>query len=70
MVPLTTNLRLAGGRGNVSVPRGHVGLAKDSVVNVSQVVVVDRNRLVGRAGDLAPLLMEDVDSGLRLVLDL
>lgn len=70
MVPLTTNLRLAGGRGNVSVPRGHAGLAKDSVVNVSQVVVVDRNRLVGRAGDLAPLLMEDVDSGLRLALDL
>lgn len=52
------------------MPRGHAGLAKDSVVNVSQVVVVDRNRLVGRAGDLAPLLMEDVDSGLRLVLDL
>ncbi|MDO4259870.1 MAG: type II toxin-antitoxin system PemK/MazF family toxin [Actinomycetaceae bacterium] len=67
---LTSNLRLAAAPGNVEIPRGVAGLAKDSVVNVSQTLVVDRSRLVELAGTLPYQLMFQVDEGLRLLLDL
>jgi len=69
-VGLTTNVRTAGSPGNVSLARGQGGLAKDCVVNVSQLITVDRNSLSERIGSLAPRLMDQVDAGLRLVLDL
>lgn len=69
-VGLTTNVRTAGSPGNVPLARGQGGLAKDCVVNVSQLITVDRNSLSERIGSLAPRLMDQVDAGLRLVLDL
>lgn len=47
---LTTNLRLAQAPGNVLVAAGEAGLSRDSVVNVSQVVTVDKAFLTERAG--------------------
>lgn len=67
---LTSNLRLAAAPGNVEIPRGVAGLAKDSIVNISQTLVVDRSRLVELAGILPYHLMFQVDDGLRLHLDL
>jgi mRNA interferase MazF len=69
-VVLTSNLRLLDAPGNVLVPARASGLKKDSVANVSQVVTIDRDSLVKRAGRLETALMHDVDQGLRLALAL
>ena len=69
-VVLTSNLRLVEAPGNVLVPADASGLPKDSIANVSQVVTVDRAFLTERAGRLRGRVMEAVDEGLRLALDL
>lgn len=69
-VVLTSNTRLLDAPGNVLLPARDTGLPRDSVANVSQVVTLDRDYLVEKAGRIAPALMAQVDAGLRLVLEL
>jgi mRNA interferase MazF len=69
-VVLTTNLRLLEAPGNVLIPAKASGLPKDSVANVSQLVTVDRDFLLERAGRLRGQTMKDLENGLRLVLGL
>ena len=69
-VVLMTNVRLVEAPGNVLLPAKATGLPKDSVVNVSQVMTVDRDFLLERAGRVRGQLLKDVDKGLRLVLAL
>jgi mRNA interferase MazF len=47
---VTSNLRLATAPRNVESPQAAAGLARESVVNVSQTLVVDRRRLLSRCG--------------------
>jgi mRNA interferase MazF len=70
VVAVTSNLRLAAAPGNVALAAGSAGLDRDSVVNVSQVVTLNKGDLSKRAGVLDGLNMEQVDLGLRLALDL
>lgn len=67
---LTSNLRLADAPGNVLVSKGESGLPKDSVVNVAQIVTIDRSALTERVGKLSARIRERIDDGLRLVLEL
>ena len=67
---LTGNLRASNFPGNVLVRRADTGLPMDSVVNVSQIVTVDRNELDARVSQLPKPVMSLVDEGLRLILDL
>lgn len=67
-VVITSNLRLAEAPGNVFVPAEDSGLPKDSVVNVSQVVTVDKTLLSVRVNKIAPRYMRAVNEGLKLVL--
>lgn len=67
---LTTNLRLAEAPGNVLVAAEETGLPRDSVVNVSQVVTIDKSFLVERAGQLGSRMKVAVDNGLRIALAL
>lgn len=67
---LTTNLRLAAMPGNVLVPAGLTGLTSDSVVNVTQLVTLDRDDVEERVGTVPAWLMEEIDRGLRRVLAL
>jgi len=69
-VVLTSNLRLVDAPGNVLIPGKAAGLPRDSVANVSQVIIVDRDFLTEPAGRLRGQLLKDVDNGLRLVLAL
>jgi len=70
VVALTSNLRLAAAPGNVPLAAGSAGLEKDSVVNVSQVVTLDKSDLSRQLGTLDGLKMGQVDAGLRLALNL
>jgi mRNA interferase MazF len=67
---LTSNLRLAEAPGNVFLPASVSGLPKDSVVNVSQLITVDREFLKEQCGRVPARLMRSIDEGLRLVLSL
>ena len=67
-VAMTSNLVLANAPGNVRIPARVSGLIKASVVNVSQVITVDKTFLTGRAGALNSKYLREVEDGLRLVL--
>lgn len=70
VVIVTSNLSLAKSPGNVLLPSYLSGLTRDSVANVSQVVTVDRTLLTDYVTNLPDSLMDEIDEGLRLVLDL
>jgi mRNA interferase MazF len=67
---ISTNVQLAEAPGNVFLPALAVGLPRDSVVNISQLLTLDRSFLTEHAGTLPPRLQRSVDEGLRLVLQL
>jgi mRNA interferase MazF len=67
---LTTNQRLAAMPGNVLVPASLSGLPADSVVNVTQLMTIDRKDLEECIGSVPLWLMDEVDRGLRRVLAL
>ncbi len=67
---ITSNLRLGDAPGNVRLTRKASGLSKDSVVNVSQLITVDKSFLTERVGRLAPEALHSVESGIRLALGL
>ena len=67
---VTSNLRLAEAPGNVSLGRRSAGLPRDSVVNVSQLVTVDKRVLTSRIGRVPADALREVDAGIRLALAL
>jgi mRNA interferase MazF len=67
---VTTNMERALAPGNVRLARRMSRLPKDSVVNVSQVLTLDRSLLAERVAMLPERAMFEIDAGLRLVLAL
>ncbi len=68
VVVITSNIQLAEAPGNVLLPREVSSLSRDSVVNVSQILTLDKTFLVERTGSLPDYLQEEIDNGLRTVL--
>ncbi len=69
-VVLMTKLRLLESPGNVLVSAKMSGLPRDSVANITQVITIDRDFLLERAGRLRGQPLKDLEKGLRLVLGL
>ena len=69
-VVITSNLRLADAPGNVLLSQKDSGLRRKSVVNISQLITVDRSLLTEKVGRLAPEKLHEVELGIRLVLGL
>ena len=67
---IASNLALAHAPGNLLLSRRSAGLERESVVNVSQVVTVDKRFLIEPAGKLSGSQLRQVEEGLRLVLAL
>lgn len=67
---ITSNTGLAAMPGNVFLPATSSGLPKDSVVNVTALVTLDKTDLHAESGYLPAALMSEVDRGLRRVLGL
>ncbi len=67
---VTTNEALALAPGNVLLERRDSGLPRRSVVNVSQLITLDRDLLSSRVRLLPSHVLVEVDAGLRLVLGL
>jgi len=64
---ITSNLGRSRAPGNVALKKGDANLPKASVVNVSQVLTVDKSELVERIGKLPARAVEAVGEGLNLL---
>ncbi|MEP6904271.1 MAG: type II toxin-antitoxin system PemK/MazF family toxin [Actinomycetota bacterium] len=69
-IVITKNLELARAPGNVAVTARVSRLPVDSVVNVSQVITIDKAMLTEFVSTLPNKKMEKIEEGLRLVLSL
>ena len=67
---ITSNIQLAAAPGNARLMLEESGLPRESVINVSQLITLDRRYLTARVGRLPPEQLTDLDEGLRLVLSL
>jgi mRNA interferase MazF len=67
---ITSNTALAAMPGNVFLPAVVSGLPKDSVINVTGLITLDKSDLGEPVGYAPASLMDDVDRGLRRVLGL
>ena len=65
---ITSNLQLADMPGNVRLRKGEGGLARASVVNVSQPRTVDRQQLRKQIGDLSSRRTRNILRGVALLL--
>lgn len=69
-VVITSNLRLADAPGNVLLSKKESGLPKKSVVNVSQLITVDKSFFTEKIGSIDATILKEVEAGIRLVLSL
>jgi mRNA interferase MazF len=63
-------MRLADAPGNVRITRRVSGLPRDSVVNVSQLITLDKQMLVENVSRLPAQSLREVEAGIKLVLAL
>jgi len=69
LCPLTSELKWADAPGNVLLRKGEANLPKRSVVNVSQLITVDKADLLERIGVLSRPRLHQVLQGVMLVLE-
>ncbi len=67
---ITGNMRISKAKGNVLITSNQSGLPKDSVINVSQLLTVDKSILIEYVSNLSESKINLVDEGLRVVLSL
>jgi mRNA interferase MazF len=67
---ITSNLRLVDAPGNVLLSKKESGLPKKSVVNVSQLITVDKSFLTEKICNIGTLKLKEVEAGIRLVISL
>lgn len=67
---MSANLALASAPGNTLLKAKTSGLPRDAVVNVSQIVTLDKQLLTQRVKKLDETVMREIDEGLGLVLAL
>jgi len=67
---ITSNLRLLQSEGNVALRKTESRLTKDLVVNVTQLLAIDRADLVECVTSLSAKTMRQIDVGIRFSLDL
>ena len=67
---INSNTKLAAAPGNVFLSKRSVKLGRESVVNVSQIVTLDKTFLTERVGRMPAPKFREVEEGVRLVLAL
>ena len=68
VIPITTNLVLADAPGNVLLEKEESGLSKDSVIVVSQISSIDRNRLIEKINRIESNVFREVEYGIKMIL--
>ncbi len=67
---ITSNVRLVDAPGNFSISKKESGLSKESVVNISQLLTLDKSFLVERSNKLSEKKILCLNLGLKLSLGL
>ncbi len=67
---ITSNLKLAEAPGNILLNPKSSGLSKESVINISQIITIDRSFLIEKVGELNSGLTHRMEKGLKLVLSI
>jgi mRNA interferase MazF len=65
---ITSNESIREAPGNVFISSKESGLPKNSVINVSQIITLDKEQLTKRIGNTSKLIMENVEEGILLIL--
>ncbi|KAF3977851.1 MAG: type II toxin-antitoxin system PemK/MazF family toxin [Methylococcales symbiont of Iophon sp. n. MRB-2018] len=65
---VTSNLRLVDAPGNFKITKKQSNLSKDSVVNVSQLITLDKTFLTEKIEKLNPKNINFLNEGIKLVL--
>ena len=68
IVPLTTNLQFAEAPGNILITKNESKLKKDSVITVSQMEVIDRQRLIEKIAKIDRAIIEKVENSIMFIL--
>lgn len=66
---LTSNLRRANSPGNVLLEAGEADLPEQSVVNVSQILTINKSQLGEKIGTLSAERVRQILDGIRLVVE-
>lgn len=66
---LTSNLKRAKAPGNVLLKKGEGNLKKDSVVNISQIITVDKLNLIEKIGFLSSSRVKQIIEGVKLLIE-
>ncbi len=64
---LTSNLKRANAPGNVLLKKGEGNLPKDSVVNITQIITVNKSDLVEKIGTLSSSIIKQIFEGIKLL---
>jgi len=65
---LTSNLKRGNAPGNVLLRKGEGGLKKESVVNISQMITINKTDLAEKIGSLSPTRTSEVIEGVLLLI--
>ncbi|MCK5154160.1 MAG: type II toxin-antitoxin system PemK/MazF family toxin [Spirochaetales bacterium] len=68
VLSITSNLILENAPGNVYLDKEESGLPKNSVVNVSQIVTIDKQRLIEKTKKISDYFLNEIEKGIKLVL--
>ncbi|GHV84502.1 mRNA interferase [Spirochaetia bacterium] len=68
VIPLTTNLLLADVPGNIYIDKKESKLSKDSVILLSQIGVVDKQRFVKKNSKINKDTMENIENSIMFIL--
>lgn len=66
---LTSNIKYADVPGNVKLEKGEANLPKASVVNVSQILTIDKSQLGEYIGTVASRRVDEILDGISLLLE-
>ena len=69
-VIITSNIALARAPGNVMLSKKDSNLPKRSVINVSQIVTLDKSYLTECVGTISKNILNKVENGIKLILDI
>ena len=66
---LTSNKKRASVPGNVLLKKGEGNLPKDSAVNISQIITVNKSDLVEKIGSLSSSKVKQIIEGVKLLIE-
>jgi mRNA interferase MazF len=68
VIPLSTNLLLADVPGNILISKKESKLNKDSVISLSQIGVIDKERVADRVSKINNEIMRKIETNILLIL--